>query len=199
MKAKRYMLILAVLAGSLAAKNLTKEEAIDYNVNTYPEAQLADLYKSFYQDSFGPGHILADTASSRKYYEYELSDTAAWTGPVYEFTGCGENFVRLNMDLVRNGIIPQEEYFQAFVAGLGQLEKPEDETWITDWLETDSIVKAKGIRFPNEESDRALIDEKIATRKFTMHHSAAYDSIYRFHYRIISLPEFRKLRGKYNF
>ena len=172
---------------------INMEDAIDYLVKTYPEAQLADLYKSFYQDAFGPGHILGDTVQSRKYFEYELTDSTSWGGPLYEPTGTGQNFYRVNMDPVRKGIVPAEIYFQAFVAGLGQMEKPEDSQWIKEWNSIDSIINAKGYSFPNEEADRKMITEKLESRKFTVHHSQAYDSIYRFHYRIISVPVFNEI------
>lgn len=185
------------MGGICVAQTLTVREAVDYNIENYPQAQLADLYKSFYQDAFGPGHILADTLAGRRYFEYELSDTTDWSGPIYEYTGTGRNFIRLNMDLIRKGIIPKEEYFQAFVNSLGRVEKPTDGAWIKEWVEIDSVVSSKGWNFPNETSDREMIDEKLRSGNFTVHHSRAYDSIYNFHYRIISLPQFEVLKSRY--
>lgn len=176
------------------AQALTKEEAVEELIRNYPEAQLADLYKSFYQDAFGPGHILADSIASRRYFFSELEEEGQWSGPVVEYTGNGENFVRLNMDLVRKGVIPAETFFKAFVGSLGMVEKPSPEQWINEWNEIDSIIKAKNIIFINEESDRKMIDEKLKNHNFTVHHSQRYDSIYNFHYRIISLPEFERLK-----
>lgn len=198
----RNLIIITIILASMGViygQSLTKEEAVDYQVNNFPEAQLCDLYKSFYQDAFGPGHILEDTLASRRYFESELSDTSKWMGPDYEFTGTGKNFVRLNMDLVRRGIIPAEVYFMAFVSSMDRVKKPEAEEWIGEWMRVDSIVKSKGYSFPNEKEDRALIEEKLINRKFTIHHSRQYDSIYNFHYRIISLPQFETLKLNYNF
>lgn len=176
---------------------LSKEEAVDYLVMTYPEAQLSDLYKSFYQDNFGPGHLLGDLSAARRYFNSELADTSAWGGPVYEYTGEGKNFVRLNMDLIRQGIIPADEYFLAFQNSLGRVEKPSDEYWISTWNQIDSIVKAKGYAFINEPEDRVIIEEKIESKNFPIHHSDRYNDAYNFHYRIISLPEFQNLKVKY--
>lgn len=186
------IMILTAIVGF--AQALTKEEAVEVLVRNYPEAQLADLYKSFYQDAFGPGHILADSIASRRYFFSELEEERQWSGPVVEYTGNGKNFVRLNMDLVRKGVIPAETFFKAFVGSLGMVEKPSPEQWINEWNEIDSIIKAKDIIFINEESDRKMIDEKLKNHNFTVHHSQRYDSIYNFHYRIISLPEFERLK-----
>ena len=182
---------------SISASAITKEEAVQYFVENYPKARLTDLYKSFYQDNFGPGHLLEDSEKAKSYFLYELQDSSEWGGPDFEFTGEGNNFIRLNMDLVRKGIIPSEEYFQAFQNSLGRVAKPTDEYWITEWIEIDSLINSKGITFPNEVEDRIFIEEKLKNRNFPIHHSEDFNSNYNFHYRIISFPEFEKLKNKY--
>ena len=186
-----------LLSLSLSCFAISKEEAVDYLVKNYPDSQLADVYKSFYQDNFGPGHLLGDTVAARRYFNAELADTANWNGPKYEFTGEGNNFVRLNMDLVRKGIIPSEAYFKAFQNSIGRVDKPSDDFWIFEWAQIDGIIKEKGYHFVNEESDRELIKEKLISRNFPIHHSDNFNNNYNFHYRIISLPEFEKLKERY--
>lgn len=193
---KRILILVLSLIGLWAAA-ITKEEAVDYLVETYPKAQLADIYKSFYQDNFGPGHLLEDTVGARRYFLFELQDTNMWGGPEYEFTGEGKNFVRLNMNLIRENLIPAEVYFEAFQNSLGRVKKPADEFWISEWQEIDSIITQRGYKFENEETDKAMINEKIATKNFPVHHSDNFNENYNFHYRIISLPEFIILKEKY--
>ena len=188
--------ILFLFSLSLTAIAITKEEAVDYLVKNYPEAQITDIYKSFYQDNFGPGHLLGDTVAARRYFYGELEDSAKWGGPSFEFTGEGKNFIRVNMDLVRKGIIPAEAYFRAFQNSLGRVEKPLDEVWIAEWYQIDSIIQVKDYHFLNEETDRTLISEKISTRNFPIHHSDNFNNNYNFHYRIISIPEFEKLKNE---
>ena len=50
------------------------QTAIERQMATYPESTLQDIYKSFYQEHFGPGHIISDTASARRYLMRELSE-----------------------------------------------------------------------------------------------------------------------------
>lgn len=178
---------------SLSSFAITKEEAVDYLVSNYPKGRLTDVYKSFYQDNFGPGHILGDTIAARRYFNEELSDTTEWKGPEFEYTGEGKNFVRLNMDLVRKGIVTGEDYFQAFLNSLGRVEKPSDEDWIAEWTIIYSIIKERGYNFVNEEEDREFIKEKLESKNFPIHHSDNFNENYKFHYRIISIPEFTKL------
>ena len=40
-------------------------------LDRYPLSTLADLYKSFFQDEFGPGHLLADEAGALSYLDRE--------------------------------------------------------------------------------------------------------------------------------
>ena len=195
MKNKIWFALSLTLAATVSfAQALTKDEAVETLVFNYPEVQLADIYKSFYQDAFGPGHVLADSLASRRYFFSELEEGGEWGGPLFEFTGEGNNFVRLNMDLVRKGIIPAETYFQAFVNSLGRVLPPSPEEWINQWTQIDSILKAKNFSFPDEEADRIMIDQKLKNHNFTVHHSERFDSIYNFHYRIISIPEFERLK-----
>lgn len=38
-----------------------------WQMKTYPKSTLKDLYKNFFQDKFGPGHIISDTTSAGKF------------------------------------------------------------------------------------------------------------------------------------
>ena len=40
--------------------------AVENQLKAYPKSTLQDLYKNFFQDYFGPGHIVSDTTSDRK-------------------------------------------------------------------------------------------------------------------------------------
>lgn len=194
---KLFYLIILLFSLSISIHAITKEEAVDYLIKNYPGSQLKDIYKSFYQDNFGPGHILGDSLEAKRYFYTELQDTTIWGGPEYEMTGEGKNFVRLNMDLVRNGIIPANEYFQAFQNSLARVEKPSDELWISEWEQIDSIISAKGYILVNDDENKNLIQEKLKTKNFPIHHSQSFNDKYNFHYRIISIPEFMKLKERY--
>ena len=179
------------------AGELSKEEAVDYLAVTYPQAQVCDIYKSFYQDNYGPGHLLGDTIAAKNYFLSELNDSSEWGGPDFEFTGEGKNFVRLNMDLVRRGLIPCQAYFDAFKESLGRINSPKDDLWISEWEEIDNILINKGYHFINEEKDREMIKHKLETKNFTVHHSDNFNKNYNFHYRIIAIPQFEKLKALY--
>ena len=89
-----------IISASCHAVNF--EDAVKASVNRqleiYPKSTLKDLYKHFFQDKFGPGHIVKDTTSSGKYLRLELSQMTKTSGGIAEPTGWEGNFVRLNLD-----------------------------------------------------------------------------------------------------
>ena len=80
-------------------------QAIERQLKTYPESTLQDVYKSFYQDHFGPGHMIADTASARQYLMYELSQMTEKPAIYYEPTGRKGRFVRVYLSAVADNLI----------------------------------------------------------------------------------------------
>ena len=47
------------------------ESVVKRQLELYPQSRLIDLYKNFFQDKFGPGHMVADTASAGAYIRRE--------------------------------------------------------------------------------------------------------------------------------
>ncbi len=160
--------------------------ALDYHLSAHPASQYRDIYKYFMQDYFGPGHILADTAASRRYLMYELSDSGCFGGPLYEPTGFRGNFYRVNLSLIKDSIIPTEIFFNAFVESLQGVVPPSGDEWMSTWKEIDDVIRDKGIRFVSEESDRAELSRQFGVGDYIVHHSRMFNDSSRFHYRIIT-------------
>ena len=62
-------------------------EAVKTLVSQYPEATLQDVYKSFYQERFGPGHMIPNVENARNYLMSEMEQASENTGAYYETTG----------------------------------------------------------------------------------------------------------------
>ena len=58
------------------------------------------------------------------------------------------------------------------------------------WREIDSIIREKGLTFPDEEKDRESLDKQFAEGNYIVHHSKRYNDAVNFHYRIISREKF---------
>ena len=166
--------------------------AIDYQLQHYPASQHRDVYKNFMQDYFGPGHILNDTVAAGKYLRYELDNSAKFDGPDFEPTGFEGNFYRVNLRLIKDGTIPYDIFFNAFVKSVQGITPPDGETWMKIWSEIDNEVQSMGLTFENESHDRTDLAEQFRHGNYIVHHSEAFNNANNFHYRIISKDIFNK-------
>ena len=183
----KFLLAFIMMTCTLAAfsQNEIRKVLIE-EMRAFPQSQLSDVYKNFFQDNFGPGHILADTTAAGRYLRSELADTKVFGGPLYEPTGHKGNFYRVNISLIHDGTIDYPTYFSAFVRSVQGIEPASPEDWRKLWQEVDNELHDLGFKFPNEESDREMIDQRLASGNFTVHHSDRYNDTYNFHYRIFS-------------
>ena len=166
--------------------------ALQYQVETYPASQYRDVYKNFMQDFYGPGHLLNDTTASGKYLREELASTEIFDGPDYEPTGFKGNFYRVNLRLIKNGIIPYDDFFKIFVESVQGIVAPTPQEWMKTWKEIDSQIAALGLTFNNEAQDRRDLEKQFSEGNFIAHHSKAYNESVNFHYRIVSRDNFCK-------
>ena len=91
----------------------------------YPAAEPTDLYKLVFQDMYGPGHLLTDSTAALRYINAELDGMDSVSGmPIYEYTLCDSNFVRVNLSLVQDGIITAERLADAMVRSAEGLPTP---------------------------------------------------------------------------
>lgn len=160
--------------------------ALEHQREVYPASQYRDVYKNFMQDYFGPGHLLNDTVAAGKYLRYELENSKCLEGPDFEATGSEGNFYRLNLRLIKDGTIPYDVFFDAFVRSVQGIVPPDGSRWMKLWGEIDAEIQAMGWLFENEAKDRADLAEQFAQGNYIAHHSKAFNEANNFHYRIIS-------------
>ncbi|MDE6023802.1 MAG: hypothetical protein K2G13_09915 [Muribaculaceae bacterium] len=167
--------------------------ALDYQIKNYPSSQYRDVYKNFMQDFFGPGHILADTAASGRYLRHELAESETFGGPLYEKTGYKGNFYRVNLSLLKDGVIPYDVFFKAFVESVQGIVPPSGEDWMKTWNKIDGVISGKRLHFHDEEKDRMDLARQFEEGNYIAHHSKRYNDSVHFHYRIISRDNFEQI------
>lgn len=163
---------------------------LEFQLNLFPQSEYRDVYKHFMQDYFGPGHILTDTIAARNYLRRELNESEIFDGPIYVETGYRGNFYRVNLSLIKEGVIPFDLFFNAFVRSVQNIEPPSSEEWIRTWSAIDEVIAEKNLHFPNESTDKTFLAEQFSNGNFIMHHSRRFNESTNFHYRIISRDEF---------
>ncbi len=169
----------------------TLRMAVERQLANYPESALQDVYKAFYQEHFGPEHMISDTAAVRQYLDYELSIMGdERTGLYYEAIGVEGNYVRVSLKSVTDGLISADELLQAFLDSAAARQVPAVD-WATKW---DAIVAVVDEVKPGlgSASEREMLRE-ASVKKQAVHHSKAYNEAYHPHYRIVHRTIFEML------
>jgi len=168
-------------------------DAIGEQLKTYPSSTLKDIYKSFFQDRYGPGHLLSDTSAARNYLISELSGMQSRQRYVAEPCGLGEDFVRVPLDLVKDSLVELESYFNAFLDSSKGFAVPDLEKWQKDWSDILVIIEGMELDLVNFGQDKKEISEMLARGETMVHHSDLYREWYAPHYRIMTREQWDQL------
>jgi hypothetical protein len=171
--------------------------AVKSQLERYPESSLQDIYKSFFQDEFGPGHLLTDTAGAWQYLEDELSEMTSSGNHAAEPCGTGKNFYRVPLDLVKDGVISDSSLFRAFMESASSFRKPDLESWKKKWKEIELVIEDLHLDLRGFKQDREALAEMFAKGETAVHHSMKYDELYQPHYRIVGKKQWEKLQAKH--
>ncbi len=191
---RKLLLVLALACSfSLFGQSIdtvSARSAIEGQLATYPESTLQDIYKSFYQEHFGPGHIISDAASARRYLMRELSEMGETQSPYFEPTGSQGDYVRVYLSAVSDSLITAEQLLDAFVRSANLWQEPAV-SWMEKWEAIISIIQANKIELEGFETDLPLLTE-AARNNQALHHSRRYNEAYHPHYRIVERSIFEQ-------
>lgn len=159
--------------------------ALERQMTTYPESRLQDLYKSFFQDRFGPGHIISDRKSALNYILAELMQAGESTAPYAEPCGWEENYVRVNLAAISDSLITAEALTDALMASAVPVAEDAVAAWKAEWRAIMSIIEKRYPDLPGLQQDRQTLDSLLRSGHYAYHHSDAFNRAYHPHYRII--------------
>ena len=148
---------------------LSIRAAIEQQMAAYPESTLQDIYKSFYQDRFGPGHMISDTASARSYLMRESLEMSEASAVYYEPTGSEGRFVRVYLSAVSDGLITADQLLDAFVRSANMVQETETD-WETEWRSVVDIITKHDIQVNGIKEDAPSL-EKASRNHQAVHHS----------------------------
>lgn len=176
-----------------AEKERQIRHAVERQMRNYPLSTLRDIYKNFFLDNFGAGHVIVDTAVVARNLRHELDTITSFEGKRYELFGHKENFYRVNLSVLRDTLVDFNIFFNAFVRSVNNFDPPSHKEWVDEWLAIEKIIIKLGLdTLPNFEEDRQAIRDLFGHSGFTMKHSKAYDEAYNSHYCIIQKEIFQK-------
>lgn len=176
------LLLTTILTSQCQSSDTTEiRQAITHQLDTYPKSTLQDVYKMFYQEHFGPEHLINDTASVRNYLIYELTKTDNG-GLYYEPIGCNGNYVRVYLNAVTDSLITADELLDAFIASANAHRQPAAD-WKEIWETIISVIQTENIEIKGLELIHLL--SEAAKQNQAVHHSQIYNDTYHPHYRIV--------------
>ena len=163
-------------------------------IRNHPNQTLQDVYKSCYQDEYGPGHLISNESSAINSLLQEINTIEKDYTPItlFEKTGIYGNYLRVDLTLVRDGVIPFFVLFRALTISATIGGQKSDENWSTIWSEIVEEVKNAELKFENFEADLENLERISKSEDKVVHHSEMYENIYHPHYRIIEKNAFEK-------
>ena len=180
--------------GDVTRKQLIVQ-AIHEELALHPKATLQDLYKAFFQGSFGPGHMIENASSAQEYLLKEIEQATEYDSVLWQSVGYEKQYYRVNLRLVRDGKLPAEELITAFTASANSATPPSLEAWMKEWQDIVGIVGEMGLNLANFRNDKQRIEENLRNGLVACHHSEVYRNTYHPHYRIVSKEHYEMLRG----
>jgi glyoxylase-like metal-dependent hydrolase (beta-lactamase superfamily II) len=173
------------------------QEAVRKQLQRYPALRLQDLYKSFFQDYFGPGHSIANEESAANYLRSEMESMHESQAPEVEPTGWEGNFYRINLSVLKTNKVPFEVLLAAFIESANETLVPQVEEWRKEWQTIVQVIDNMALSIPDYEADKQQIEALLAAGHYAVHHSEAYRQHYAPHYRIISQAVFKRMLQPY--
>lgn len=188
------MMVMSFAACSEDTESKQIENAIKALVGQYPEATLQDVYKSFYQERFGPGHMIPNVENARNYLMSEMEQASENSGAYYEPTGSEGKYIRVYLNAVADGKISAEQLLDAFVESANHVP-PRADKWSEQWSKIVNVIEKKQLPVAANDELKQLL-KTCSEQDEAVHHSEGYEKAYRPHYRIVERNIFEKqLKG----
>ncbi len=160
-------------------------ERVQWQMRHYPESRLVDIYKNFFHDKFGPGHLITDSAAVGEYIRRELLVVRGPSQVSYaEVTGWEGNFIRLDLIVLKEGLVSYSQFLEAFMESARDVELPSVEQWRLEWKHIERIVRRLYPRMAGLEEDSRFLESLLKDGKYVVHHSDHYTQAYDPHYRL---------------
>lgn len=170
------------------------EKFVKWQMETYPESRLLDIYKSCFQDYMGAEHLVTDSERVKAYLDEELATTTLdelmpW---YYEPCGIDSSYYRVSIRAIKEDIITEELLLDAFVRSANSVERPSVESWRDRWHVIIGTIDQMHLDLPQYEKDKQFIDSILTVGKYAISHSPEYREAYHPHYRIVIRRIFEK-------
>ena len=170
------------------------EKFVKWQMESYPELRLLDIYKSCFQDYMGAEHLVSDSERVKAYLDEELETTTLddllpW---YYEPCGIDSNYYRVSIRAIKEDIISEDLLLDAFVRSANSVVRPSVESWRNRWYVIIGTIDKIQLDLPHYDEDKVFIDSIHSVGKYAISHSPEYREAYHPHYRIVERGIFER-------
>ena len=158
----------------------------------HPEAQLIDYYKLFFQDAFGPEHIITDRVLVRNFLQNELDKAYIFEESDYQNISYINEFYRVNLNVINKGMISFNDFLDIFLKSAELKNKMSHNEWMESWKNIEQQILIMEIPLENIEQQAAEL-WKIIESKQLVRHSDIYRTAYSPHYRLINAEQLHRI------
>ena len=169
------------------------EASVEEQYAAYPEMHLQDFYKNFFQDRFGPGHLISNREAALAAINEELAQADTIGCQTTELCGWRHNYVRISLSAVRDSLITAEQLADALMASAKAVSDEDLRQWKEEWGLILSIIEQKHLDLPDFDREKQVIQQALAAGEYVFHHSKAFNRAYHPHYRLISVEQYKAL------
>lgn len=162
----------------------------------FPEIQLTDFYKIFYQDYFGPGHFFSDNQQIIKQLEKEISELQKFDDPIPKDVPIYglNNFLQVNLNMISLYDMKLEDVAEIFYES-SRIELYQPLPWLDHWQNMQQLLQMLGFELNPEDQKKLL---PYALENQSVHHSETYTTLYHPHYRVIDADMWEELIRYYD-
>ena len=183
-------LFLLILIIKISFQKFLKEKILKSLANQFkltPLLTLQDLYKSFFQDFWGPEHLISNKTFIEEYLNEEIKKSEIDNNnlPLFEKTGYEGNFIRINLKVIEKNLISKEKLIEFFIESANDDKNKNIFEWKKNWKKIDEIIFNLNLSLFNEKNDRNNINKMLEKNEYVMSHSNVYKQNYKPHYRLI--------------
>lgn len=179
-------------------QQLKIEEAVALELSYHPQASLKDIYKNFFQDQFGPGHIISNPTKALDYLQNEIKNATIFDSMDFHYLGYQHHFVRINLKLVKDRKVPTDKFFDLFYNSTKSVVTVPVNNWHNKWKQILLIIKGMNLKIQDFDKDEFQIEDNLQKGIYVGHHSDGYEELYHPHYRIVDIKSTEQLRSIYN-
>lgn len=162
------------------------QRAIQNELSLHPQATLMDLYKFSFQGAFGPGHLIDNRESALQAIQDELEKAVEFDAVEIQPVGYQGYYYRINLELVKNGVITLQALGEAFIESARSSPMPSLEEWRKEWQTIIDVIARMQLELFDFTNNKRALETMMRRGEAIIHHSETYCKLYHPHYRLVN-------------